>query len=426
MEPLNDLEKDSKNTEINTLSKKIKIIFGLLILIIVILIVVIIIVAATKKTEIVEKIIEKESEQKTEELINWKLYGTILYNLSYSQNGKIINSFKETGPNYNKSMGIINEGRDYDENERNIYDLYIPYYATKRNNEYNGIILFIHGGSWIGGEKEGMDEFCKMYAQMGYITATMGYTLLNGKYKDYNIFRILDEITSCIENIKKELIDRGFKEDKLQIAIAGYSAGAHLTLLYTYLMKNSPIEIKFALNLCGPVSLEPKYFYKLAKENDTLDDLYLPEIEKALETNRIIRIEDNDSTLLWFMNIFIGSKYTQEQLNEMLLENKKINVNSEKYKELFNVVTNAFPSNIDDINKIPTICLYGGNDNVVGVTQFAYIYEKAKNDGKIMSYIYSRYAGHMFLDFETDNGVNAMREMNYRIVNFSKTYFDCD
>ena len=183
MEPLNDLEKDSKNTEINTLSKKIKIIFHLLIVIIIILIVVIIIVAATKKTEIVEKIIEKESDQKTEELINWKLYGTILYNLSYSQNGKIINSFKETGPNYNKSMGIINEGRDYDENERNIYDLYIPYYATKRNNEYNGIILFIHGGSWIGGEKEGMDAFCKIYAQMGYITATMGYTLLNGKYK---------------------------------------------------------------------------------------------------------------------------------------------------------------------------------------------------------------------------------------------------
>jgi len=67
MEPLNDLEKDSKTTEINTLSKKIKIIFGLLILIIIILIVIIIIVAVTKKTEIVERIIEKESEQKTEE-----------------------------------------------------------------------------------------------------------------------------------------------------------------------------------------------------------------------------------------------------------------------------------------------------------------------------------------------------------------------
>ena len=121
MEPLNDLEKDSKTTEINTLSKKIKIIFGLLILIIIILIVIMISVAVTKKTEIVERIIEKESEQKTDELINWKLYGLILYNLSYSQNGKIINSFKETGPNYNKSMGTINEGRDYDENERNKY-----------------------------------------------------------------------------------------------------------------------------------------------------------------------------------------------------------------------------------------------------------------------------------------------------------------
>ena len=236
-----------------------------------------------------------------------------------SSNGKIINTFKENGTNYNESIGNINNGSDYDENERNIYDLYIPYYATKRHDQNNGIILFIHGGSWIEGYKELMGNFCKEYAQMGYITATMSYTLLNGYYKDYNIFRILDEITSCIESIVEQLKMREFNEDKLKIASAGYSAGGHLTLLYTYLMQNSPITIEFAINVCGPISLEPKYFYKLAKFNDTLDDLYLPDIQEALESKRIVRINEQDLTLLYFMNIFIGQKYSQSDLRDTLI-----------------------------------------------------------------------------------------------------------
>jgi acetyl esterase/lipase len=113
----------------------------------------------------------------------------------------IVNSFKENGENYNSTIGNINEGNNYEKNERNVYSLYIPYSATQRKTENNHIILFIHGGSWIGGDKESLEPFCRIYAQMGYITATLGYTLLNGDYKNYNIFRQLDEITACIQSI---------------------------------------------------------------------------------------------------------------------------------------------------------------------------------------------------------------------------------
>ena len=420
MEPLND-QRDSNAITNNTISRKIKIYFSLLIVIIILLIIALLIVIFVIKRK--EKIIEIEPDDNKDQPIDWNIYGTIISNISYSKNGKIINTFKENGTNYNESIGNINNGRDYDENERNIYDLYIPYYATKRHDQNNGIILFIHGGSWIEGYKELMGNFCKEYAQMGYITATMSYTLLNGYYKDYNIFRILDEITSCIESIVEQLKMREFNEDKLKIAIAGYSAGGHLTLLYTYLMQNSPIKIEFAINICGPISLEPKYFYKLAKFNDTLDDLYLPDIQEALESKRIVRINEQDLTLLYFMNIFIGQKYSQSDLNEMVFDNKKINTNSTKYKELFNIVTNAFPSNIIDKNKVPTICLYTGNDDTVGVTQFAYLNEKAEKDGKDLIYIYSRYADHNYLNFETENGIKALRELNYQINYFAKTLF---
>ena len=59
----------------------------------------------------------------------------------------------------------------------------------------------------------------------------MNYTLLVKKYNEYNIFRILDEITSCIDNIKTELKNEGFDENKLELALGGASSGAHLSLL---------------------------------------------------------------------------------------------------------------------------------------------------------------------------------------------------
>jgi len=413
MEPLTEKESDS-----NTSSKKIKILLGILIAIIIILILVLIIVAVTKKTETItiEKIVEKETGN-----IDWRFYGTIIPNISYANsNNIIINSFKENGDNYNSTIGNINNGKDYEKNERNTYSLYIPYSATQRKSENNNIILFVHGGSWIGGDKESLDPFCRIYAQMGYITATLGYTLLNGNYKDYNIFRQLDEITACIQSIIAKLKEQNFDENKLEIAIVGYSAGAHLTLLYSYLMKNSPVPIKFAVNICGPVSLEPKYFYKNVIFNNTLDSLGIQDINKALDNKSIVRINEDDSTLLYFMNIFIGKKYSDADLKEMLFENKKINYDSEKYKEMIKVVQHGFPVNFINEASVPTLCLYGGNDEVVGVTQYAYLEERY---GKNLHLIYSKYATHNFIDFETEVGINSLRELNYQIVNFAKQYF---
>jgi type I restriction enzyme M protein len=56
-------------------------------------------------------------------------FGQNYSNLNYDNNGIIVNTFKKGGDNYNESMGEINGGKDYEKNNRNIYDLYIPQYA---------------------------------------------------------------------------------------------------------------------------------------------------------------------------------------------------------------------------------------------------------------------------------------------------------
>ena len=160
------------------------------------------------------------------------LYCIKIQNIPYDTNNIINNTFKKDDINYKEEIGNVNDGKDYQKNERNVYDLYVPYSSLKRKDKYNGIILFVHGGAWILGQKGDIEYLASRYAKYGYITATLNYTLLINKYKEHNIFRILDEITACINSIKLKLKEEGFDENKLELAIGGISAGA----IYHYYM----------------------------------------------------------------------------------------------------------------------------------------------------------------------------------------------
>ena len=107
------------------------------------------------------------------------VFGFKFENISYANENKIIpNTYKSGGRNYKEDIGNLNEGKDYEKTERNIYDLYIPKYACDNIDKKHGVILFIHGGAWISGNKEELNFLAIRYAKMGYITATMSYTLL--------------------------------------------------------------------------------------------------------------------------------------------------------------------------------------------------------------------------------------------------------
>lgn len=271
-----------------------------------------------------------------------ELFGENISDISYAKNDKIENSFKIWGANYKTEMGEINDGKDYDKNERNIYDLYIPYSTEFTKDKHNGVILFIHGGSWTSGDKADMEYLAKRYAKQGYITATMSYTLLIENFTDYNIFKIMDEITACIQSIKEQLISRNYDDSKLELALGGTSAGGHIALLYAYSMSNSPIQIKFMIDIVGPVSIEPKYWYKVSDLEHPLDSITPEGIDTALNENKIQPIYEGDAVQIMIMNFFLGKKYTDEELQEMV-ENGIIKEDSPKYQEMFNIVKNAFP-----------------------------------------------------------------------------------
>ena len=107
---------------IRTKKSKILLISSALIIIFITIIIIIIISKSNKKNEK-----EKEKEKEEEKEYIWGKNE----NLTYDVNGKIENSFKKGGDNYNEDIGNLNNGLDYEKNDRNIYDLYFPENAEK-------------------------------------------------------------------------------------------------------------------------------------------------------------------------------------------------------------------------------------------------------------------------------------------------------
>lgn len=357
----------------------------------------------------------------------------IFYNLTTSENGKIINSFKKGEINYNENIGDINNGEDYDENERNNVDLCIPKNITKKKNKYNKVYLQLHGGGWVEGSKENISLFCQINEPFDVITATMSYTLLNGTYSQSNIFRILDEVTASIKKIKSKLKEEGFNVTKLELAIHGSSAGAHISLLYSYLVKNHPLPLKFIFDNVGPISISPYDFWIIPNENETLSSIEPDSIEKAKKNKTIIYLNGNGESymphfiLLHFMNIFLGRKFN-DNFDDMYNKDKnEINYESDKFKQLLDKVKYAFPSKYVTKDSPPVLCLYGGNDIGIGVAQYAKL-KQAYIDADIIDkieLIYFRYGGHG-LDDKTLDGREKMGLISIKKKEMINKYFHKD
>ena len=144
----------------------------------------------------------------------------------------------------------------YGEGEQNVMDIFMPNEAKLK--DLNGCVLFIHGGSWSGGDKWEEEARCRLLASRGYITVTMNYTLISEDNADfYTVFSVLDEIDSALSVTVSFAAERGITIDKA--ATAGYSAGAHLAMLYAYSRADSaPVEIMFTSSMAGPSDISPE------------------------------------------------------------------------------------------------------------------------------------------------------------------------
>lgn len=142
----------------------------------------------------------------------------------------------------------------YGNHERQVLDLNIP----KQNDGEIGLILFIHGGAWIMGDKEGYKGGVEAAAEdYGYAGASINYRYIS---EDVSIHDILDDIDLALRCIKQKGEENGVNINK--VLLTGDSAGGHLSLLYAYARKDTAaITPAAVVSNSGPTDFTDENFY---------------------------------------------------------------------------------------------------------------------------------------------------------------------
>lgn len=179
------------------------------------------------------------------------------------------------------------ENISYGEHERQVLDLYIP----EENDGTVGLILMIHGGAWIAGDKDSYSKTAKDIAKdYGYAAAAINYRYLS---EDVNMYDILDDIEAAVSKIKALGEEKGVKIEKM--LLTGHSAGGHLSLLYAYSRAaDSAIEPAAVVDYSGPTDLTNEEYWTNALGFDTITQLVSWATGRSITTTEDIEAYKNE------------------------------------------------------------------------------------------------------------------------------------
>lgn len=128
---------------------------------------------------------------------------------------------------------------------KNTMDVYLPEGRTDTTK----VILLLHGGWWVGGDKEELQENAEYFQDKGFAVVSMNYRLAGPTESVHPAQQI--DIAAAINYISSKAFEWKVSPDKL--ALAGVSAGAHLALLYTY-TNNVNNKVKTVISISGPTN----------------------------------------------------------------------------------------------------------------------------------------------------------------------------
>ena len=266
---------------------------------------------------------------------------------------------------WDESVGEIYSNLDYENDNGNQYDLYIPSGLDKLENQY--LILFIHGGSFNSGSKEDGESWCKYYATKWYITASVDYTLQN-QGKDASIYLMNEEIENAVTAIKQKTEELGYHIAGM--APCGVSAGGTLAMNLAY-NGNSAIPVKFVFQLAAPTYFAPSEWSLLMKV-DRLDSE-----EKFCKMMTGKELEDYDTE-----------------------------------------IQNISPACIVNEDSVPSLIGYGLIDHCVPLSQKYYLIEVYDTDNVMYDYIEFPKSNHGMY-----NDLDKLQEFLDKSLEYARVYF---
>lgn len=160
------------------------------------------------------------------------------------------------------------------------------YYSSGQMSDT--LILIVHGGAWVTGDKSGFTEHSKFFADEGYSVVNMNYRLAPGSTYPAP----LQDIKSVLEKIEKNPSEYNLNSG-YETVLIGHSAGAHLSALYSVDEEDYGMpQVDKMIGLAGPYDF---VVLEMAGGTAPLLDLFLDGISKE-EVSPARQIEANDPT----------------------------------------------------------------------------------------------------------------------------------
>lgn len=148
--------------------------------------------------------------------------------------------------------GVVKHSYRYwsDEDDLRACNLYLP---TDKKSGDLPLIIDIHGGCWVHGDKDSYDNFNYDLARKGNVVSSLTYRLID----QVHMKEMIQDIFSYLHFLESRKKDLGIQTD--DVMLTGDSAGAQLSLLFMAmglqeLFEVTPVNIHFsAMALTHPV-----------------------------------------------------------------------------------------------------------------------------------------------------------------------------
>ena len=202
-------------------------------------------------------------------------------------------------------------------------DIHLP---ANRSPQTTEVIILIHGGAWIKGNKEEMNEFVKeIKQQMGnkYAIVNMNYRTVNPLGPRYMLPTQPDDINNMINFVEKNAQELGVKA---RFVPMGVSAGGHLAMLYSY-KHDSKKRVKAIINIVGPSDLSDSFY-----TNDPLFNLGMRYIAKDNDIPSRYTAAEFASPITWVSSSSQPTISFYGELDHLIPESQQIKLEAELNK----------------------------------------------------------------------------------------------
>ncbi|WP_255361782.1 alpha/beta hydrolase [Formosa sp. Hel1_31_208] len=153
----------------------------------------------------------------------------------------------------------VSYGSDSDQ----VFDIYLPANRTLNTK----VMLLVHGGGWTSGDKEDMNILKDLMLQdlPDIAIVNINYRLADENNTPFPMQ--IDDITTIINLLETNQTDYVISDD---IGFLGTSAGAHLSMLWSYAYDTNS-DVKMIASIVGPTNFtDPAY---LDNEDPALQEL---------------------------------------------------------------------------------------------------------------------------------------------------------